>query len=260
MRSHTVKLILPLLLALLLGVLPAAFAAGGHEPTGTDKHAAAVDSGHGAAEVKAAHPATDEPHAAAGAEAAGHGDAAGHGEAAGHGDAGGHGDAHVSNSLSPEKLKDLFWRTVNFLVLVLLLVKFLAKPIGSGLTGRQKQIKEELEDLQASRDAAEKEYKDFEVRLAGMEKEMETVVEKAIAQAHNEKERILADAERAAEDIKRNAEAAVQAEIVDAKRVLLDEVAEEAAKMAEELIVKNLTPADQSAITEQYLDRVGAVQ
>jgi F-type H+-transporting ATPase subunit b len=30
--------------------------------------------------------------------------------------------------------------------------------------------------------------------------------------------------------------------------------------MAEELIVKNLTSADQVAITEQYLERVGAVQ
>ncbi|MCI5149579.1 MAG: ATPase, partial [Candidatus Electrothrix sp. MAN1_4] len=30
--------------------------------------------------------------------------------------------------------------------------------------------------------------------------------------------------------------------------------------MAEELIVKNLTPEDQVAITEQYLERVGAVQ
>jgi hypothetical protein len=30
--------------------------------------------------------------------------------------------------------------------------------------------------------------------------------------------------------------------------------------MAEELIVKNLTPEDQEKITEQYLDRVGAVQ
>ena len=146
------------------------------------------------------------------------------------------------------------------MALVVLLVKFLAKPIGSGLIGRQQQIKEELEDLSLRRDEAEKSYKDFEVRLAGMEREMELIVEKAIAQAQNEKERILADAERAAEDIKRQAEAAIQAELEDAKRLLRAEVAEQAAAMAEELIVRNLTSADQIAITEQYLERVGAVQ
>jgi len=75
-----------------------------------------------------------------------------------------------------------------------------------------------------------------------------------------EKTRILEEAERAAEDIKRQAEAAVQAELVDAKRLLRNEVAEQAAAMAEELIVKNLTAEDQVAITEQYLERVGAVQ
>lgn len=48
--------------------------------------------------------------------------------------------------------------------------------------------------------------------------------------------RILADAEKAAEDIKRQAEAAVQAELEDAKRILREEIAEQAAAMAEELI------------------------
>jgi F-type H+-transporting ATPase subunit b len=162
--------------------------------------------------------------------------------------------------ITPEKLKDLFWRTANFLALVVILVKFLAKPISNGLISRRQQIKAELEELKAKRDDAKLSYKEFESRLAGMEKEMESIVEKAIALAETEKQRILDEAERAADDIKRQAEAAVQAELVDAKRRLRDEVAEQAAAMAEELIVKNLTPKDQVAITEQYLERVGAVQ
>ena len=169
-------------------------------------------------------------------------------------------DGHYGSSLSAEKLKDLLWRTLNFLVLIFILVKFLAKPVSSGLKGRQQRVKEELEELTIRRDEAEQSFKDFEVRLAGMEKEMEVVVQKAIAQAENEKERILAEAERAAEDIKRQAEAAVQAEFEDAKRQLRDDIAEQAAAMAEELIIRNLKPADQIAITEQYLERVGAVQ
>jgi F-type H+-transporting ATPase subunit b len=168
-------------------------------------------------------------------------------------------DPH-GGSLSAEKLKDLLWRTLNFLALVFILVKFGAKPIISGLSGRQQQIREELADLTVRRDEAEKSYKEFEFKLAGMEKEMELIVERAIAQAEVEKVRILAEAEKAAEDIKRQAEAAVQAELEDAKRILREEIAEQAAAMAEELIVKNLTPADQIAITEQYLERVGAVQ
>jgi len=230
MRDWNTK-VLPMLLALLIGVLPPAIA------LASDAPAAGAHQEVGAAVQ------TAESSVAVGHKADAHGDA-----------------HHDSNPLSAEKLKDLFWRTVNFVALLIILVKFGAKPIMSGLSGRQQRIREELDDLAERRDRAEESYKEFESKLAGMEKEMERIVERAIAQAQVEKERILADAEKAADDIKRQAEAAVQAELENAKRRLRKEVAEQAAVMAKELIVKNLTPADQVAITEQYLERVGAVQ
>lgn len=195
-------------------------------------------------------------------EASSHEAAAGHEVAAGeHGaEAGAHGGAHGGSSLTPKKLKDLFWRTVNFLLLAIGLIYFLAKPIKNGLDNRRKQVKEELENLQLKRDEAERTYREFESRLSGMEKEMETIVEKAVALAQNEKVRILEEADKAAEDIRKQAQAAIQAEIVEAKRRLLEETADQAAAMAEQMIVNNLTASDQVNITEQYLTRVGAVQ
>jgi len=254
MKARIVKGILPVLLALTLCAAPFVFASGhGAEATAGDDQAL-----HG---VEAAHEAS----VAAEDLKRGNVTGAAHEEqlAAEHNaemEGAAHGAENHEPMITAAKLKDLFWRTVNFIALVVILVKFLAKPISSGLSGRRRQIKEELEDLQAKRDEAERSYKEFVSRLAGMEQEMDTVVEKAIAQAGVEKTRILEEAERAAEDIKRQAAAAVQAELVDAKRMLRDEVAEQAAAMAEELIVKNLTVEDQVAITEQYLERVGAVQ
>jgi F-type H+-transporting ATPase subunit b len=219
------KYVLPLLMVFMLCGVSLALASA---PDGGDAHgaSAAVDTGHGQA--------VDDAHGAAEGE-------------------------HGSKTFSRDKLMDFFYRVINFIALVIILVYFLAKPIGNALAGRQQQVIDELETLQEKRDTAESSYKEFESRLAGMEKEMEVIVERAIAQAENEKAKIIEDAEKAAEDIKRQAEAAVQAEIVDAKRLLKDEIADQAAAMAEELIVKNLTPEDQVKITEQYLDRVGTV-
>lgn len=169
-------------------------------------------------------------------------------------------EAEHGSSITTEKLKDLGFRVLNFIPLVVVLAWLLGRMIVSSLANRQQRIREELADLHIRRDEAEASYREFEARLAGMEQEMERIVEKAIAQAQQEKERILVDADRAAEEIKRQAEAAVQAEIENAKRYLRETIAEQAAAMAEELIVKNLTPADQVAITEQYLERVGAAQ
>ena len=193
----------------------------------------------------------------------GHGEATGKTEAAGgHGEAAAAGDhgAAKGGSLSPAKLKDLGFRILNFIALMIILVKFGAKPIGASLASRQKRIKDEIEDLQAKRAEAERSYKDFEAKLASVEKDIDKIVEKAVAQAELEKVKIIERAEQAAADIKRQAELAVQKEVMEARRSLKNDVADQAAMMAETLIVKNLTAADQVKIVEDYLAKVGAVQ
>lgn len=170
------------------------------------------------------------------------------------------GGEYTPPMLTKATLMDLLWRVLNFAALAFLLVYFLGKPIISGLSNRQEGVKEELKELEDKRDEAEQSYKEFELRLAGVEQEMEGIVDKAVALAEIEKARILKEAEVAVEDIKRQAAATVQAELANARRILRNEIAEQVAVMAEELIVKNLTPADQVTITEQYLERVGAAQ
>ncbi len=170
------------------------------------------------------------------------------------------GEAHGQGSLAPAKLKDLFWRVLNFIALMIILVKFGAKPIASALGGRQESIKNELEDLDSRRDEAEKQYREFEAKLATVEKDIDTIVEKAVAQAEVEKGKIIEKAEKAVDDLKRQSELTIQNEIVEARRTLKNDIADQAAVMAEELIVKNLTPEDQVKVVENYLDKVGAVQ
>ncbi len=170
------------------------------------------------------------------------------------------GGAEHGGSLSTKKLKDLGWRIVNFIALMIILVKFMAKPIGSGLANRQKKIRDEIATLSKQRQDAEDSYNEFQEKLATVESEIDKVVERAVAQAEIEKAKILEKAERAAEDIKRAADQAIQNEIVLARRTLKDDVAEQAAVMAEELIRKNLTADDQVKIIEDYLAKVGAVQ
>ncbi len=167
---------------------------------------------------------------------------------------------HGEGSLAPAKLKDLFWRVLNFIVLMIILVKFGAKPIGSALAGRQKRVKEELAELESRKAEAERSFREFEAKLSTVEKDIDRVVEKAVAQAEVEKAKIIEKAEQAADDIKRQAKLTIQNEIMEARRTLKNDVADQASVMAEELIVKNLTPEDQVKIIEDYLDKVGAVQ
>ena len=181
------------------------------------------------------------------------------GKAVEHASAEHHGEAGHS-MITKAKLKDLGYRIMNFAVLLFILIKFGAKPIAAGLNSRKNKIKNDIEDLEAKKAEAEKSFREFEAKLASIEAEIDTIVEKAVAQAEIEKVRIIEKAEQAAADIQRQAELAIQHEIMAAKRTLKNDVADQAAALAETLIQKNLTAVDQVKIVEDYLAKVGAVQ
>jgi len=162
-------------------------------------------------------------------------------------------------SLSHEKVMDLIWRAMNFAALVVILVKFGAKPIGNMLGSRRQAIANQFENLDERRSDVEQTYKQYEAKLGHIDQEVKTILEKARVQAENEKEKIIADAERTAADIKRKAEVSVQHELAEAKKELRTEVAEKAALMAESLIKKNLQEADQNKLVDDYLQKVGAL-
>lgn len=168
---------------------------------------------------------------------------------------GGHGAANI---LPREKLMDLLWRTTNFIALVIILVKFGSKPIASALGSRRMAIADRFDLLNSRRNEVEQSYKKYEEKLGRIDQEVQSIIESAKVQAEKEREKIIAEATRAAADIKRKAEISVQHEFNMAKKALRAEIAEQAAQMAEALVVKNFTEADQAKLVSEYLDKVGA--
>jgi F-type H+-transporting ATPase subunit b len=158
------------------------------------------------------------------------------------------------------KWMDLLWRVLNFAILAIVLAKLLSKPIANGLKGRQQSIKEEFEDLEDRKAEADKAYQVYEEKLATIDQEIDEIIKNAIAQGEAEKERIIEDGKRAAADMKRQAEMAIQHELAAATLKLREDVANQAVVMAEELIKKNLQEADQVKLIEDYLAKVGTVQ
>ncbi len=168
-----------------------------------------------------------------------------------------HGGGHATSSVTPEKLKDLGWRAMNFAALLIILIKFLKAPIVDGLRGRREGIKEEFDALEAQRSESEAQYQEYAGRLNGLDDELKEMVAKAVAQGEVEKERIIAEANDAAEQIKRQAESAVANAIAEAKVTLKNDAADQAAVMAETLIKSNLTADDQDNLVGAYLAKVG---
>ncbi len=161
--------------------------------------------------------------------------------------------------ISHEQLVDFGLRCMNFAVLVVILLKYVVPPIGKALSARRIKITEQFGELREKRSEVETTYKDYETKLSHIDEEVESILNIAITQAENEKARIISDAERTAEDIKRKAAVSVQNELSKARKALRDEVVEQAAVMAEAIIKKNFTETDQTKLVEDYLGQVGAM-
>jgi F-type H+-transporting ATPase subunit b len=168
--------------------------------------------------------------------------------------------AATDGAIPREKWLDLLWRTTNFAGLVFILVFFLKKPFSHGLSSRRDGIKDQLDALESRKAEAERMYQEAEAKLARLDDEVNGIITEAVKQGETEKAKIIAEAERNAGDIKRQAEMAVAHELALAKTRLKSEIAEQAVLLAEELIRKNIQPADQSRLVELSLEKVGGIQ
>ncbi len=213
----------------------------------------ATDHGNAIASESAGHEMAVQHEAVAGhAEAAVHEEAAGAHEAAAEGEAA-HGEHH---GLTHRQVMNFIWHCLNFTLLVLILVKYLRKPIADAFKGRTEQIQAKFDELEAQRKEAEKKYADYERKLSGLEDEAKRILTTFVEQGQAQKEKIIAQAHEASERVKAQAEFYVQQELAKAKVALQKDMADSAVSAAEELIRKNLTEQDHHKLISEYLERV----
>ena len=163
---------------------------------------------------------------------------------------GGHG------GISPEKIQDLIWRTVNFVVFAGILIKLVAKPAKKFFAQRSQDVATTLEEAEARQAAAEAAVKAAEARLAAVAKERQGVIQQFVAEGEMEKAKILDKANQVAARIKEMAAFTIEQETKKAAQGLKEEVVGLATQMATDMIAEKATYADQQGLVEEYLKKV----
>lgn len=156
-------------------------------------------------------------------------------------------------------LYDLAMKFVNFGILAGALFYFLRKPVSQALAQRRDGIKKELEEALAARDAAEAKYQEYKARVAALESEIQSIHADFKAEGERQKERIVADAEKAAASIRRQVEGAAANEVKRATDELRSEAAALAVQLAQELLSKAYTPEDQKKAVELTIQNIARV-
>jgi len=163
---------------------------------------------------------------------------------------GGHG------GVSAEKIQELIWRTVNFVVFAAILIKLVAKPAKKFFAQRSQDVATTLEDLAAQQAASEAAVKAAEARLAEVAKERAQVIQQFVAEGEMEKAKILDKANLVAARIKEMAVMTIEQETKKAAQGLKEEVVGLATQMATDMIKEKATYADQQGLVEEYLKKV----
>lgn len=153
--------------------------------------------------------------------------------------------------------RTLLLQVVNFLILIVLLHRFLYKPLTKFLATRADGIKRSLEEAKAAREAAAKAQQEYEARIAATRRESAALRESAIREVEEERQRLLKASRDEAGRLVADAKAQIEQEVKRAKAELREEVVGLSLGVAERLIGRTLTTEDHRRLAEQAAREIG---
>ena len=161
----------------------------------------------------------------------------------------GHGE-HVPS------ISDLVFPVINFLLFVFILYRYVIPTVRDALRNRREKITLALEEAKRAKEEAERLRKDYELKLAGLAAEQEKIREQALEAAERERRRIVEEARQMAERVKSEVQQIAQREVEEARRTLRQEAANQAVRMATELVQSRLTQTDHRRFVQDLMTEV----
>lgn len=152
------------------------------------------------------------------------------------------------------------WRFVNLIIFVgaaLYLHHRFGKPIAEALKMRRERIRVELESARKARDEAQARMAEVETRLENMETEVANLRALAASEAEAERTRILRSTEIEMEKLREQGGREIASATKAAQLELRRFAASQSVKLAETLIRKDMSAADDARIIRMNIDELG---
>lgn len=152
--------------------------------------------------------------------------------------------------------KEWLWRILNFAILVVILVKFLNKPLKEFLRKRTELIEKTLKEAREARELAEKALADVEERLKLKDREIEEILAQAQRSGKTEQDLLVRSGEQMREKILEQAKNNIDYELRLARESIKAEAVEIALELAERRLREKLTKEEQVRLIEESLKRM----
>lgn len=149
---------------------------------------------------------------------------------------------------------------INMILSFLILKKFLFKPVKKMIDDRQQEIDGLYADADTKIAEAEAMRNDYAAKMSGAKEESAELLRSARASAQQQGDEIIREAKDEASAIKQKAITDIALEKKKVLNEVKDEISDIALQIAEKVVEKELKPDDQSALIDDFIEKMGDAQ
>lgn len=147
----------------------------------------------------------------------------------------------------------------NLLILLLLMKKFLFKPVMAVLEKREDEIKASYEKAEKVRNDADELKKEYTKKISATYTEADEIVKVAVKSAKIAADDIVSEAKDKANAILERANEKILIEQKSAVDEAKNEISDMAIAIAGKVIEKDINPSDHSRMIEKFIEEMGEV-
>ncbi len=153
------------------------------------------------------------------------------------------------------------WTTLftwgNLLIILLLMKKFLFKPVRAVIEQREQEILKMYSDAEKAEADAKEMKASYEASMANAKAEASEIVKNATATAHKTEEQIISDAQKKADAMYAKAQAQIEADRVKTIESVKSDISGMAVGIASKVIEKDISEDDHHRLIDNFINELG---
>lgn len=149
-------------------------------------------------------------------------------------------------------------KIVDFAILAYFLIKFLRKPVSNYLAARADAIKSSIDELHKEKLSLKEIIDNYNEKIGNIDEEISRIKQEAHLEVEKERDLVLAEARKTADDLLKHAQETIRREFAKAKSDLYSEAVNLSLELSESLITKNINSKDQNRLAEEYINKISS--
>jgi F-type H+-transporting ATPase subunit b len=151
---------------------------------------------------------------------------------------------------------EVIWQIISFALLIVLLTRFVKKPLVSFLSRRQEEVQNAIEQAAGKKKEAEEHLSEWQKKVDSLNQEVKELHQKIRDEGETERKKIVLHAQEESERIRQQAGIIAEQEMIKARAALRKEMVDLSVELAEKLLKDAMQPQDQERLIQEYIGKV----